>query len=103
MIDLTHPKGRTLWLLPLHDDPACHAPQGFALGNRDAISSLESVKAPIDFNQWVGIQRMGVTCLGLPREHLRRSADTWRRRAEAMTRALRERAGWEVRLPSSCM
>jgi len=40
---------------------------GFALGNRDAISALESVKAPIDFNQYLGIQRMGITCLGLPR------------------------------------
>ena len=28
--------------------------QGFALGNKDAISALESVKAPIDFNQYLG-------------------------------------------------
>ena len=28
--------------------------QGFALGNKDAIAALESIKAPIDFNQYIG-------------------------------------------------
>ena len=40
---------------------------------------------------------MGVTCLGLPRERLRRDAATWQRRAAVMTAALKEHAGWEVR------
>ena len=44
-----------------------------------------------------GIQRMGVTCLGLPRERLRRDAAIWQRRAAVMTAALKEHAGWEVR------
>ena len=44
-----------------------------------------------------GIQRMGVTCLGLPRERLRRDAAIWQRRAAVMTAALKEHTGWEVR------
>ncbi|GAX78962.1 hypothetical protein CEUSTIGMA_g6402.t1 [Chlamydomonas eustigma] len=76
---------------------------GFALGNKEAIAALESVKAPIDFNQYLGIQRMGITCLGLPRERVRRDAMVWKERALAMTTALKERAGWNVEMPRSCM
>jgi hypothetical protein len=50
-----------------------------------------------------GIQRMGITCLGLPRERLRRDAATWQRRALAMADALRQHAGWDIRVPRSCM
>jgi len=75
---------------------------GFALGNRDALAALESVKAPIDFNQYIGIQRMGITCLQLPRERLRRDAATWRARAAAMVEALGQQ-GWQVKMPRSSM
>ena len=37
------------------DPPLPPHTQGFALGNKDAISALESVKAPIDFNQYLGV------------------------------------------------
>lgn len=76
---------------------------GFALGNRDAISSLEAVKAPVDFNQYRGILRMGVACLALPPERVRRDARAWAGRADAMVGALR-RCGVEVDLvPTASM
>jgi aspartate/methionine/tyrosine aminotransferase len=47
---------------------------GFALGNAGAIAALEATKAAVDFNQYLGIQRMGVACLQLPEERLRADA-----------------------------
>ncbi|GLC55357.1 hypothetical protein PLESTB_000976200 [Pleodorina starrii] len=75
---------------------------GFALGNARAVAALEALKAPIDFNQYKGIMRMGVACLRLPREVVRRDAAVWQRRAEAMAGALRA-AGCEVRMPTAGM
>ncbi|KXZ45825.1 hypothetical protein GPECTOR_50g619 [Gonium pectorale] len=75
---------------------------GFALGNRHAISSLEALKAPLDFNQYKGIMRMGVTCLKLPHEVARRDALVWQRRAAAMVAALKE-AGYEASMPVAGM
>jgi aspartate/methionine/tyrosine aminotransferase len=43
---------------------------GFALGCAEAIAALEAVKAPIDFNQYMGIQRAGIACLALPEERV---------------------------------
>ena len=44
---------------------------GFALGNQEALSALEALKGAIDFNQYLGIQRMGITCFNLPQDRLR--------------------------------
>ena len=76
---------------------------GWALGNKDAIRALEDAKAPIDFNQWVGAQRMAQQCLELPRERVRRDALVWKRRAECLTKELRDRCQWEFEMPQSCM
>ncbi|KAG2502237.1 hypothetical protein HYH03_000723 [Edaphochlamys debaryana] len=75
---------------------------GWALGNSCAVAALEALKAPLDFNQYSGIMRMGVTCLALPQERLRADAATWRGRAEAMVAAF-ARAGQEVPMPTACM
>ncbi|KAI8475100.1 MAG: class I and II aminotransferase [Monoraphidium minutum] len=76
---------------------------GFALGNADAIAALEAVKAPIDFNQYLGIQRMGIACLQLPQSRLQEYSQQFCRRAAALTAALREHAGWECPMPKACM
>ncbi|MER3462081.1 MAG: succinyldiaminopimelate aminotransferase, partial [Armatimonadota bacterium] len=57
---------------------------GFALGNAEALASLEALKGPIDFNQYLGIQRMGIACLELPEERLRQETLVWKARAEAI-------------------
>lgn len=75
---------------------------GFALGNAEAIGSLEALKAPIDFNQYLGIQRMGMAALAIPQERLQADAQTWARRRRAMVEALSEQ-GWEVPLPQAGM
>lgn len=75
---------------------------GFALGNSEAIASLEAVKAPIDFNQYPGIQRMGIAALGVSPQQLQDYARTWARRRTAMVAALGAQ-GWTVPLPDACM
>ena len=75
---------------------------GFALGNAEAISSLEALKAPIDFNQYLGIQRMGMAALQAPPEHLHNDALAWASRREGMVKAL-EAWGWSVPLPKAGM
>jgi aspartate/methionine/tyrosine aminotransferase len=76
---------------------------GFALGSKDAIKALEDVKSPIDFNQWVGVQRMAMTCFALPRERVRADALIWKARAKCMTDELRDRCQWIFQMPDSCM
>ncbi|MER3443268.1 MAG: succinyldiaminopimelate aminotransferase [Meiothermus sp.] len=75
---------------------------GFALGNAEALASLEALKGPIDFNQYLGIQRMGIACLELPEERLRQETLVWKARAEAMADAL-EAIGWHFERPRACM
>jgi aspartate/methionine/tyrosine aminotransferase len=74
-----------------------------SLAVADAIAALASVKAVMDFNQWVGIQRMGIACLQLPRQRLRDDAAAWRTRAAALSEGLQKHAGWSIPLPRSCM
>ena len=77
---------------------------GFALGNKDAIKALEDTKSPIDFNQWLGVQRMAQTCLNsVPRERVRQDAQVWKKRAACLTGELRDRCQWHFAMPSSCM
>ncbi len=62
---------------------------GFALGNAEAIAALERVKAPIDFNQYAGILRMGIRALELPLERIRRDVQVFKKRRDALLVALR--------------
>ncbi len=70
---------------------------GFALGNADAIAALERVKAPIDFNQYAGILRMGIRALRLPLERVRRDVAVFKKRRDALLAALRR---YGVALPA---
>ena len=62
---------------------------GFILGNADAIAALERVKAPIDFNQYAGILKMGIRALELPLERIRRDVQVFKKRRDALLAALR--------------
>jgi len=75
---------------------------GFALGNAEAIGSLEALKAPIDFNQYVGIQRMGIAALAIPRQRLQADAQIWAHRRQVMVEALAAQ-GWDMPLPAAGM
>ena len=70
---------------------------GFALGHPDAVAALERVKAPIDFNQYAGILRMGIRALNLPLERIRRDVAVFKKRRDALLAALRR---YGVALPA---
>lgn len=59
------------------------------------------MQAPIDFNQYLGIQRAGIACLQLPQERVREYAAVWRQRAAALVPVLR-RFGWMLPEPKAC-
>lgn len=60
-----------------------------------------TLQAPIDFNQYLGIQRMGVACLQLPVQRVRDYAAVWQRRAAALVPVLRQH-GWHIPEPKAC-
>lgn len=59
------------------------------------------VQAPIDFNQYLGIQRAGIACLKLPQQRVREYAAVWRQRAAALVPVLRQ-FGWQLPEPKAC-
>jgi aspartate/methionine/tyrosine aminotransferase len=74
----------------------------FAVGNAEAISALETVKSALDFNQYQGVLRMGITALQQPEAWVREQVAVFRERRDVLVRALRE-VGWEVPLPRATM
>ncbi len=70
---------------------------GFALGNAEAIAILEKVKAPLDFNQYQGILRMGMRALELPLARIRQDVAVFKKRRDALLGALRR---YGVHLPA---
>ncbi|MDR7415936.1 MAG: aminotransferase class I/II-fold pyridoxal phosphate-dependent enzyme [Armatimonadota bacterium] len=75
---------------------------GFALGNPEAIAALEAAKAPVDFNQYLGILRMGIAALSLPEERVRRDVEVFRARRDALVSALRG-SGWSIEPPKATL
>lgn len=75
---------------------------GFALGNAEAIAALEAAKAPVDFNQYLGIQRMGIAALRLPADRVLRDVQVFRGRRDALVEAL-EGCGVPVSRPQASM
>ena len=75
---------------------------GFALGNAEAIAALEAAKAPVDFNQYLGIQRMGIAALRLPADRVLRDVQVFRGRRDALVEAMQS-AGVPVSRPKASM
>jgi len=75
---------------------------GFALGNADAIAALEAAKAPVDFNQYLGIQRMGIAALRLPVDRVLRDVQVFRGRRDALVEAMQS-SGVPVNEPKASM
>jgi len=74
----------------------------FAVGNAEAIAALEAVKSALDFNQYQGVLRMGITALQQPEAWVREQVAVFRERRDVLVRALRE-VGWDVPLPRATM
>ena len=75
---------------------------GFALGNAEAIAALERIKAPIDFNQYAGILRMGIKALSLPLARIREDVAKFQKRRDALVKTLQD-AGVPVPSPKASL
>lgn len=75
---------------------------GFALGNAEAIAALEAIKAPTDFNQYLGVLRMGIAALEQAGGSPARDLASLRERRDALIEALGD-VGWVVPPPSATM
>ncbi len=75
---------------------------GFVVGNAEAVAALEAVKSALDFNQYQGVLRMGVTALQQPEAWVREQVAVFRQRRDVLVRALR-RVGWEVPVPRATL
>ncbi|MDR5683713.1 MAG: aminotransferase class I/II-fold pyridoxal phosphate-dependent enzyme [Armatimonadota bacterium] len=74
----------------------------FAVGDAETIAALETVKAALDFNVYLGILRMGMAALEQPADWVRSRVEVFRERRDTLVVALRE-VGWEVPTPQATM
>ena len=75
---------------------------GFAVGNREALSSLRDLKNNIDFGVFLGTQEAGIAALEMDMNAPRPIAGLYERRRDVFVRALREQ-GWNVPSPQATM
>jgi len=73
---------------------------GFAVGNRDAIQALGTLKTNIDSGQFVAIQAAGVAALNGPDAPVRERVARWQERRNTVVAGLR-RAGLDAPLPKA--
>jgi LL-diaminopimelate aminotransferase len=75
---------------------------GFAVGNRDVLSSLRALKNNIDFGVFLGIQEAGIAALEMDRKEPKPVSALYERRRDVFVKALREE-GWNVASPQATM
>ena len=75
---------------------------GFAAGSAAALRALARVKAVVDFNQYLGIQRAGAVALRRWRDLVAPTVEIYRSRRDS-TIARLAAAGWSVPLPKATL
>lgn len=75
---------------------------GFAVGNREVLSSLRALKNNIDFGVFQGAQEAGIAALEMDRLAPQPVAALYEKRRNLFVNALRE-AGWRVPSPQATM
>ncbi|HHP7232003.1 MAG TPA: LL-diaminopimelate aminotransferase, partial [Xenococcaceae cyanobacterium] len=75
---------------------------GFAIGNPELIKALRQIKAVVDFNQYLGILRGGITALSGSQECVKETVKTFQTRRDALIAAL-HKIGWAVAKPQATM
>jgi aspartate/methionine/tyrosine aminotransferase len=75
---------------------------GWAAGNTEMLDALAQTKGVIDFNQYLGIQRAAIKALESDPARVRRDAQTFQDRRDALVTALRK-MGWNAPTPKASM
>src|SRR6266513_203212 len=87
-------------ILVVHDNTYCMTGWrlGFAVGNREAVGALGTLKTNIDSGQFTAIQAAGVAALTGPQQAVRERVAVWEARRNAVVRGLRA-AGLDAPMP----
>ena len=75
---------------------------GWAAGNLEMLNALASTKGAIDFNQYLGIQRAAIKALESDPARVRRDAQTFQHRRDALLGALKV-LRWNAPTPQASM
>ncbi|MCD9024223.1 aminotransferase class I/II-fold pyridoxal phosphate-dependent enzyme [Cohnella silvisoli] len=75
---------------------------GFAVGNREVLSSLRALKNNIDFGVFLGAQEAGIAALEMDIHEPKPIAALYEKRRDVLVSALREQ-GWNVPAPQATM
>ncbi|WP_130606570.1 aminotransferase class I/II-fold pyridoxal phosphate-dependent enzyme [Cohnella abietis] len=75
---------------------------GFAVGNREVLSSLRALKNNIDFGVFLGAQEAGIAALEMDIRDSKPIARVYESRRDVFVKALHEQ-GWNVPTPSATM
>jgi LL-diaminopimelate aminotransferase len=75
---------------------------GFAVGNREVLSSMRALKNNIDFGVFLGTQEAGIAALEMDINEPKPIASLYEKRRDVFVKALREQ-GWNVPTPQATM
>ena len=75
---------------------------GFALGNREMIKRLKSLKSNIDFGCFIPVQLGAEAALNGPQDYVQFMRSSYQRRRDVLIDGLAE-AGWEIKKPKATM
>lgn len=75
---------------------------GFAVGNKEIIKRLKSLKSNIDFGVFLPVQMGAEAALNGPQDYVEFMRSTYQRRRDILIDGLAE-AGWEIRKPKATM
>lgn len=75
---------------------------GFAVGNRDVISALKSLKSNLDYGMFLAVQKAAVAALTGPQDCVKETRDAYRKRRDVLVEGL-DAAGWHIEKPKATM
>lgn len=75
---------------------------GFALGNREVIKQLSTIKSHTDYGLFLPLQKAAVAALTGPQDQVKINAETYQRRRDILVEGLKK-LGWEIDKPKATM
>lgn len=75
---------------------------GVALGNRDVIQQLSTIKSHLDYGIFIPLQKAAIAALNGPQEPVRQNAFAYQRRRDVLIDGLAD-IGWEIPKPKATM
>ena len=75
---------------------------GFAVGNRDVVSCLKTLKSNLDYGMFLPVQKAAAAALLGPQDCVETTRLAYQRRRDVLVGGLNE-AGWKIDLPKATM